>query len=278
MNALKKIPQAAFSTAAWTASFVWMGAVATTWGVSGLFVPPHRTHNYIGGPGMAAVLKITLSDVEVIYHRDFDPERRGVFCQNHVNLLDAHVACKSIPHAFCGMMNAWQFKIPFYGWIMKLADGIPVPKGQGRFRAISEAAKDRAAKGISILVFPEAHRTVTGRVQEFKKGVFLMAKMAGLPVVPLAVHGMGDLMRKGSPLLRPAKIKVFVGPQIDTEGLKSHELNALIAKTQRIIADFADYGVLPSDELLDAPLNRELTTRLSAEFAEREAQNTSQST
>jgi len=269
MKALKKIPQAAFSTVAWTASFAWMGAVATTWGVSGLFVEPRRTHNYIGGPGMAAVLKITLSDVEIIYHKDFDPERRSVFCQNHVNLLDAHVACKSIPHAFCGMMNAWQFKIPFYGWIMKLADGIPVPKGQGRFRAISEAAKDRAAKGISILVFPEAHRTVTGKVQEFKKGVFLMAKMAGLPVVPIAVHGMGDLMRKGSVLLRPAKIKVFVGPQIDTEGLKAPQLNAVIAKTQRIISDFADDGILPSDELINAAPTPELAKRLDAEFAAR---------
>lgn len=266
---LKKIPQAAYSAAAWTTAFVWMGAVATTWGVSGIFVPPRKSHNYIGGPGMAAVLKITLSDVDIHYHRDFDPERRSVFCQNHVNLLDAHVACKTIPHAFCGMMNAWQFKIPFYGWIMKLADGIPVPKGQGRFRAIADAAKDRAAKGISILVFPEAHRTLDGKVRPFKKGVFLMAKMAGLPVVPLAVHGMGDLMRKGSVLIRPAKIKVFVGPQFDTQGLKSSELSALIQKVQRITADFADFGIEPSDELINAPLTPELTARLEAEFAER---------
>ncbi|MCA9636299.1 MAG: 1-acyl-sn-glycerol-3-phosphate acyltransferase [Myxococcales bacterium] len=254
MSALKKIPQAAFSTAVWTTSFVWMGAVATTWAVSGIFVSPRKTHNYIGGPGMAAVLKITLSDIEVIYHPDFDPERRSVFCQNHVNLLDAHVACKSIPHAFCGLMNAWQFHIPVYGWIMKLADGIPVPKGQGRFRSIAEAAKDRAAKGISILAFPEAHRTLDGEVREFKKGVFLMAKMAGLPVVPLAVHGMRDLMQKGSLLVKPAKIKVFVGPQLDTAGLKAKELDALVAKTQRIVADFVRTGEVPSDEVIKAPL------------------------
>jgi len=246
MNMLAFKPaQVVFSAIVWTAAFAWMGAVSLIWSVSAIFVSPRRTHNYIGGPGMATVLRFTLSDVELIYHPDFDPQRRSVFCQNHVNLLDAHVACKSIPHAFCGMMNAWQFKIPFYGWMMSLAQGIPVPKGQGRFRAIAEAAKDRAAKGISILVFPEAHRTLDGKVQEFKRGVFVMARGAGLPVVPLAVRGMRDLMRKGSFLLKPAKIQVLIGPQIDTAGLDDAQLKAVLQRTQQIVRDFVERGEIP---------------------------------
>jgi 1-acyl-sn-glycerol-3-phosphate acyltransferase len=201
-----KATQVVYSAAVWTVAFAWMGGVATTWAVSSLFVSTRKTHNYIGGPGMGACLKITLSKVEIIYDPDFDPERRSVFCQNHVNLLDAHAACASIPHAFCGLMNAWQFKIPFYGWIMRLADGIPVGEGASRYREVAAAARDRAAKGISILVFPEAHRTTDGKVHEFKKGVFLMAREARLPIVPprhprhvgpqpqgqLAVHAVQD--------------------------------------------------------------------------------------
>lgn len=245
MDILKKPAQVAFSTAVWTVSFAWMGAVTAVWATSAIFVPTRRTHNYIGGPGMATVLRFTLSDVEVLYHPDFDPERRSVFCQNHVNLLDAHIACKSIPHAFCGLMNAWQFKIPFYGWIMSLAKGIPVPTGKSRFRAIAEAAKDRAGQGYSILAFPEAHRTLDGRVQEFKRGVFMMARGAALPVVPLAVRGMRDLMQKGSLLLKPAKIQVLVGPQIETAGLDDDQLQEVIARTQKIVTDFVERGEVP---------------------------------
>ena len=245
MEILKKPAQVAFSAAVWTAAFAWMGAVTVVWATSAIFVPARKTHDYIGGPGMAAVLKFTLSDVEIIYHPDFDPKRRSVFCQNHVNLLDAHVACKSIPHVFCGMMNAWQFKIPFYGWIMALAKGIPVPKGQGRFKAIAEAAKDRAALGYSILVFPEAHRTLDGQVREFKRGVFLMARGAGMPVVPLAVRGMRDLMRKGSLLVKPAKIQVLVGPQIETAGLDDDQLQEVVERTRKIVADFVERGEIP---------------------------------
>lgn len=245
LNLLKKAAQAAYSTVVWTASFAWMGGVAVTWAAVSLVIPSRRTHNYIGGPGMGAVLRMTLSRVEIIYDPDFDPEQRGVFMQNHVNLLDAHAACASIPHAFCGMMNAWQFKIPMYGWIMKLADGIPVPGGKNRYRVIAEAARDRAKKGISILAFPEAHRTLDGKVAEFKRGVFWMARIAGLPVIPLATHGMYDLMRKGSFLLKPARITIYVGAQIQTRGLSDAELAAVMERTQKIIADFAERGIIP---------------------------------
>jgi 1-acyl-sn-glycerol-3-phosphate acyltransferase len=241
----KKAAQAAYSAAVWTVSFAWMGTVAVTWATVSLFVDPRKTHNYIGGPGMGAVLRLTLSKVEIIYDPDFDPNRRGVFMQNHVNLLDAHAACASIPHAFCGLMNAWQFKIPMYGWIMKLADGIPVPEGAGRFRAIAEAARDRAKKGISILAFPEAHRTLDGKVHEFKRGVFVMARLAGLPVVPLATRGMRDLMQKGSFMLKPSRITIYVGPQIETKGLNDAELAKVMERCHKIISDFAERGIIP---------------------------------
>jgi 1-acyl-sn-glycerol-3-phosphate acyltransferase len=250
-----KATQVVYSAAVWTVAFAWMGGVATTWAVSSLFVSTRKTHNYIGGPGMGACLKITLSKVEIIYDPDFDPERRSVFCQNHVNLLDAHAACASIPHAFCGLMNAWQFKIPFYGWIMKLADGIPVGEGASRYREVAAAARDRAAKGISILVFPEAHRTTDGKVHEFKKGVFLMAREAKLPIVPLATRGMWDLNRKGSWLFQPSKITIYVGAQIETADISTEQLRKVIARTEKIIKDFADHGIIPgkASDVADEP-------------------------
>ncbi len=241
-----KAVQVVYSVAVWGVSFAWMGAVAVTWAAVSLVIPSRKTHTYIGGPGMGVCLRFTLSNVEILYDPDFDPERRSVFCQNHVNLMDAHAACASIPHAFCGLMNAWQFKIPFYGWIMRMADGIPVRQDSAnRYREVAAAARDRAAKGISILVFPEAHRTLDGKVREFKKGVFLMAREAGLPVVPLATRGMYELNRKGSWLFRPSKITIYVGAQIETAGLSTPELRKVIARTEKIVRDFAEHGVIP---------------------------------
>ncbi len=263
LNKLKKlatkVAQAAYSVAFWSVSFAWMGAVAVTWAGVSLFIPSRKTHNYIGGPGMAACFKFSLSKLEIIYDPDFDPERRSVFCQNHVNLMDAHAACAAIPHAFCGLMNAWQFKIPFYGTIMRLADGIPVQSGSAnRYREVAAAARDRAAKGISILVFPEAHRTVDGKVHEFKKGVFLMAREANLPIVPLATRGMFQLNRKGSWLFTPTKITIYVGAQIETSGITTDELRKVITRTETIIRDFTEHGIIPGKPT-DEPAPGELT-------------------
>ena len=242
---VKKAVQAVYSAVFWTVSFVWMGGVVVVWSASTLFIPRRQGHLLIGMRGMGACFHFSLSKLEIIYDPDFDPERRSMFVQNHVNLMDAHAACASIPHPFCGMMNAWQFRIPFYGGIMKLAEGIPVGSGANRYREVAAAARDRAARGLSILVFPEAHRTRDGKVQEFKKGVFVMAREAGLPVVPLATRGMFELNHKGTWLFTPTRITVYVGAQIETADLSTDDLRKVIARTEKIIRDFAEHGIIP---------------------------------
>ncbi len=244
-NAIKKTAQIVYTIGVWGAGFAWMGVVSVTWAVVRLVMPGRNTQDLIGAPGMAVCLRFTLSDVTITYDPSYDRKRCVVFCQNHVNLMDAHAACAAIKQPFCGLMNAWQFKIPIYGWIMWLAEGIPVRSGANRYREVADAARERASRGISILTYPEAHRTRDGKVQPFKRGVFLMAREAGLPVVPLATRGMYELNRKGSWLLKPSKIDIYVGAPIETAGLDDDQLRAVIERTEQIVRDFAEHGLRP---------------------------------
>ena len=243
----RKTVQVVYSLAVWGLGFAWMAGVSISWAVVRVIMPGRNTQQLIGTPGMAVCLRFTLSKVTFIYDPAFDRMRTSVFCQNHVNLMDAHAACASIPGPFCGLMNRWQFYIPFYGWIMSLAQGIAVRSGASRYREIADQARDRAARGISILVFPEAHRTRDGKVHPFKRGVFLMAREAGLPVVPLATRGMYELNRKGTWLLKPSDIRIYIGAQIETADLSDDELRDVINRTEQIVRDFTERGVVPSD-------------------------------
>ncbi|MBK7826197.1 lysophospholipid acyltransferase family protein [Nannocystis sp.] len=238
-----KTAQVVYTVGVWGAGFAWMGLVSVTWAVVRLAMPGRNTQDIIGAPGMAVCLRFTLSKVTIIYDPAFVRGRCSVFCQNHVNLMDAHAACAAIKQPFCGLMNAWQFHIPMYGWIMWLAEGIPVRSGANRYREVADAARERASRGISILTYPEAHRTRDGKVQPFKKGVFLMAREAGLPVVPLATRGMSELNRKGSWMLKPSDIQIYVGAQIETAGLSDDELRAVIERTEQIVRDFNERGL-----------------------------------
>jgi 1-acyl-sn-glycerol-3-phosphate acyltransferase len=251
---LKLAVQVVYSALVWFAVFAGMACVIIVWAVTTMFVGVREAQARYGNPVMAFCLRLTLSRIEVIRDPDFDPQRRCMYVQNHVNVMDAHAACNALSHAFCGIMNAWQFKIPFYGRIMKHAGGIPVrPGSANRYSEIAEAARDRIAQGLSILVYPEAHRTRDGKVHEFKKGVFLMARDAGLPIVPFATRGMYEMNRKGTWLFKPSRITLYVGAPIETAGLSNDEMRAVMDRTHKIISDFAERGIIPGPGRSEAP-------------------------
>ena len=200
----------------------------------------------------AKVLDVTKSNLRIHYHPDFDKTRPSVFCQNHVNILDAFTACASIPQPFVGLMLAWHFKIPGYGWMMKATHGIPVHKGARRTELLCEAARERAAEGLSILTFPEGHRTLDGTMKPFKRGVFFMAE---LPVVSIAVRGMFEVNQKGSGIIRPGDVDVFVGPQLETAHLDDEGVSKLAADLGEAMSAYVS-GEDPNGERIAALAQR----------------------
>ena len=68
--------------------------------------------------------------------------------------------------------------------------------------------------GPSIIMFPEGTRSDSGELQRFKKGAFVLAIQAGADVIPTAIFGSRDIMRKGSFWIRPGVIRVKFGEPI----------------------------------------------------------------
>jgi 1-acyl-sn-glycerol-3-phosphate acyltransferase len=246
MSLTAQIRRGITSVLVWTLGFAWMTVVILFLIGYGLVRGGGPQLNRWAARLMAPVTNLAYSRFRVIYDPGFDPTRASVFCQNHVNFMDAHVACRVIPGPFCGLMLASHFKIPAYGWIMRITNGIPVPSGRGgRTAALMTAASDRISRGMSILVFPEAHRTRDGHVQPFKHGVFFMARDAGAPVVPIAVHGAYEVNHKGTWLFTRGPVTVWIGPQVETEGLDDEALAVVIAELQADIGKFVDTGIVP---------------------------------
>lgn len=224
-----KIFQILFSVYVWTICFAWMSIICILTYVLLPIFPYKKSHNWIAAPGFSLCMYLIFCPTKVTYDPAFDKKRRSVFCQNHVNLLDAFIASKAIPHVFCGLMNQWQFKIPIYGWMMFVSNGIPVNPKKPReiLSSMTEHAKKRKQEGYSILTFPEGGRTLDGHVKTFKRGVFLMARDADYPVVPVAVEGNFRVNQKGSRLFKPGRINVYVGPQMETYGLNEDQIGNL---------------------------------------------------
>jgi 1-acyl-sn-glycerol-3-phosphate acyltransferase len=87
------------------------------------------------------------------------------------------------------------------------------------------------------VIFPEGTRSLTGELLPFKKGGFVMAIRAGVPVVPVAVSGGLNAMRKGSRIIWPATVTVSLASPVPTAGLTVADRDAVITKVRAAIVE-----------------------------------------
>jgi 1-acyl-sn-glycerol-3-phosphate acyltransferase len=88
---------------------------------------------------------------------------------------------------------------------------------------IVEKMRRLVSESHSLIVFPEGTRSEDGRVGRFKKGSFLVAIGAGLPVVPVSVIGSRDIMAKGRLMVRPGAVRVVIHEPIPTADVRRRE-------------------------------------------------------
>ncbi len=185
-----------------------------------------------------AVIRLAGARFQVRRSPGFDAQRTSFFISNHVNLFDPFVLYSAIPQFFRGLELESHFRIPVYGWMMKRFGNVPVPDAKTPAELKRMWKRTRAAldAGVSLAVFPEGGRTVTGRIGEFKDGVFRMAQQFGCPIVPVSIAGSFEFNNKLSWMLRPSKIVVHLHDTIETAGLHKQDIPALRERVREIIA------------------------------------------
>ena len=184
-------------------------------------------------------LQIALTFNRTAYHvhPSVDPDRQYLFLQNHSSHLDYIAMYRATPHFKQGVELETHFHYPFYGWFMKGRGTIPVPVNRARAMAsLPGAIAAEIDAGHSVLGFPEGHRTTTGRLGRFYDGLFRIAIDIGVPIVPVAVTGLYDVLHKGSLVIHPGNtIRVFVEEPIDTADLEPGDVASLRDRVKRAI-------------------------------------------
>jgi len=129
------------------------------------------------------------------------------------------------------------FKIPMVGHAMKWAGYIPITRGNkaSHVEAMRQSA-DRLSKGIPMFFFPEGTRSTDGVIKDFKIGAFKLARDMQTPILPIAIHGAANLMRKGSfhPSMR-ATVRLKVLPKMPPPDLANENIEQYAEKVRQII-------------------------------------------
>ena len=173
-------------------------------------------------------------------------DRAAVYCANHQSNVDPPVLFDAVHPMMHILYKAEIEKIPVLARAFRYGGFIPVDRRnkEAAMRSIEAGAQSIRA-GNSFLIFPEGTRSRTADMLPFKKGGFIMAIKAQAPVVPVAVQGGRDSMRKGSWIVRPVTVSIRIGEPIETAGVRLEDRNAIIEKTRaRITALLAEGPVV----------------------------------
>jgi long-chain acyl-CoA synthetase len=131
-----------------------------------------------------------------------------------------------------GVLNALA---PIGYWLITaLYNVFPLPRRRGFRRSFAHAGEGMD-RGYSVMIFPEGHRSETGRLQRFREGTGLLAKESQVPVLPVALRGLGELKASGR-WVRSGKLEVHVGAsvQLGPDATAAEWTAALEAAVQRL--------------------------------------------
>ncbi len=177
------------------------------------------------------ILKTTGVRVEVSGAGRLDPGRSYVLASNHQSIYDIPILFASLPLQVRIVSKDSLGSFPFLGWHLRRTGHLLVDR-KNPGPDIIQKMKRLVSESHSLIVFPEGTRSVDGRVGRFKKGSFLVAVDAGLPVVPVSVSGSRHAMKKGRLMVCPAEVKVTVHDPIPTAGVTRQDVTALVNRVR----------------------------------------------
>ncbi len=124
---------------------------------------------------------------------------------NHASNLDPPLIGSITPRALHFFAREGLFGIPLFGWLVRKLLAIPVARGQGDRQALERTLAVLEA-GEAVALFPEGTRTRDGQLGPAKAGVGLLARRAGVPIIPVHIAGSFEAMPRGAKFPRPHRV------------------------------------------------------------------------
>jgi len=199
---------------------VWIGTRIVVASLAGVRQRPGGFYDRLQYQYGARLLSSSRISVEVEGLERLIPGQSVVFIANHVSWVDIWMLLVTLPGTTRFVFKKELSRIPFLGPAINAMGHVPIDRGN---RGSAFASYDRAARqicdGTSAIVFAEGTRSADGRLLAFKKGPFVLAIAAQVPVVPVVCEGSFERLPRGSIAPRPGVVTVRIGTPIPTTGL-----------------------------------------------------------
>ncbi len=167
-------------------------------------------------------------NVRTLGLENVDQKHSYIVMGNHESLFEIFALPAAVPMDWVGVEAAHHFSLPFWGYLTRKWGNIPIQR-KNKTEAIKalEKAKQVIKSGTSIIILPEGQRTLTGKIETFKKGPFYLAKEAKADILPFAFIGLYEFNNKNSWHLHPQTVSVVFGKPIPYASFKDLTIDTL---------------------------------------------------
>lgn len=228
---------------------IWLPLLAITW-VFDRDPARYTTGRLFRRLGAAMTRVNPMWQIELHGENPEDPRNPYVVVANHQSLGDIAVISR-LPWEMKWVAKAELFRLPFAGWMMRLAGDIPVDRQDPSSRsAVIKRASRVLRNRCSVMFFPEGTRSKNARVRRFQTGAFRVAIANGVPILPIAIDGTSNAIPKHSwKFSERIAARVGVLDPVPTTGMSLEDAPRLAEEVrQRVIAQIAEWrGVRKAD-------------------------------
>ena len=176
----------------------------------------------------------------------------AVFASNHTSYMDTPVIFGALPFQFRILAKKELWPIAFIGWYLDRSGQLPIDTANPHSTRSSLGVAVKALRaGMPVFVFPEGGRTEDGELRPFLSGAAYLDIRAQVPLVPIALTGVYDLLPIHTRHFYPGELTLTVGEPIDTKGMTPRQTEALNVQLRQAIAQLLEPERLLSSQHLE---------------------------
>ena len=159
---------------------------------------------------------------------NIDRNKPYVIVLNHRSMTDI-MALYFVPLQFRWVSKREVFRIPFFGQFLVLHGDIAIERGNGAeaMRKVTAKGKQWLDRGVCVSIFPEGTRSKDGEIHRFKAGAFVLAKEAGVEILPIVMDGTDSMVRPNRLFRWKNTIKIKILPPVTAEHVAAADQKAL---------------------------------------------------
>ena len=216
--------------------FLWVAVCGSASLLASLFDKSGRVQHGIARIWARGCVAISLSRLKIEGNPKPRENRAAVYAANHTSYMDIPVLFAALPFQFriLAKKELWQW--PFIGWYLQRSGQMPIDiaNPHATLSSLGGAVKALRAE-MPLVVFPEGGRTADGELKPFLAGAAYLAIRAQVPLVPIALKGVYDLLPIHTHHFYPGELTVRVGEPIETKGMTVRQNGELTERLREAI-------------------------------------------